>query len=45
MSGFVSSARVRRRLVWLTGFFALAGVVALLIVLIKNPPPPPGPKA
>jgi hypothetical protein len=26
----------------LTGFFALAGVVALLIVVIKNPPPPPG---
>jgi hypothetical protein len=42
VSGFVSSARVRRRLVWLTGFLALAGVVALLMVLIKNPPPPPG---
>lgn len=35
---------MRRRFLWLAGFLALAGVVALLIVLIKNPPPPPGAK-
>jgi hypothetical protein len=40
----LSSARVRRRLIWLAGFLALAGVVAILIVVIKNPPPPPGAK-
>ena len=35
---------MRRRFLWLAGFLALAGVVAILIVLIKNPPPPPGAK-
>lgn len=44
MSRLLSSARMRRRLLWLLGFFALAGVVALLITLIRNPPPPPGEK-
>jgi hypothetical protein len=39
-----SSARARRRLLWLAGFVGLAGVVALLIVVIKNPPPPAGEK-
>jgi hypothetical protein len=44
VSGRLSSARVRRRLIWTAGFAALAGVVAILIVVIKNPPPPPGSK-
>jgi hypothetical protein len=35
---------MRRRFLWLAGFLALAGVVAILIVVIKNPPPPPGAK-
>jgi hypothetical protein len=35
---------MRRRLLWMAGFVALAGVAAVLIVLIKNPPPPPGEK-
>lgn len=44
MSRLLSSARMRRRLLWMAGFVALAGVAAVLIVLIKNPPPPPGEK-
>jgi hypothetical protein len=35
---------MRRRLIWMAGFLALAGVVAVLIVVIKNPPPAPGEK-
>lgn len=44
MNRLLSSARVRRRLLWLAGFMGLAAVVAVLIVVIKNPPPPPGEK-
>jgi hypothetical protein len=44
VSRLLSSARVRRRLLWLAGFLGLASVVAILIVVIKNPPPPPGEK-
>jgi hypothetical protein len=44
VSRLLSSARMRRRLLWMAGFVALAGVVAILIVVIKNPPPPPGEK-